>query len=1200
MISAHDRRTFLAGVMGAALFSACTHLPSPLETLACDKPAACVQEDLDALATARLSGDHDAWVKASIRAYRRSPDLTLPVIYGLTPNDGDLGEKDLLALTRALLGRIDDRSAGHQARRMVRNTLKTRYNTDLPDLDTGLVGTWMLVAGFDAPRGAALARVDPPQEAFDPESTVTTHRGVRPWRQVHRPNNRGSLVLKDWTYPTSKQCGHLVTRLRTERPIQLQMRSSSEFRLWVDEQPFAEVRGLDRSMALETILPGTLEAGEHQLELRTCSQSSSWWLEMRAVDSEGRATKIEMLKPKPREKALSSEFSPLDLDALVMALPPADWPKDLRNLIGSSLLYRSGRPMAAFQALGTRQDAPGLLTQRSLAVGARRQEQRLETAELLAKLHSAPLERVQTLLNLNQGDRAAKQLFRNEALMARTDPLALRTIARTLDTFGTSLKRLRLWQRAEKAHPDWLAPLLEQAAILQSSRKHEADQLLNRLKDVAPYHSRLRRRLRRGLRRGEGDLAQNLALIAEDRRYSPLSLSLQMQEAKLLNKTGHRQKARALVDAVRQQNPYARSPQEWIAREDWLDGGMVKAMPELEKLLVLNPSASMALQAKRYLELQGGEQLKVPLWSRPTEAQLLELIENREKHRPPVPASQVMLMDDHLELIQKDGSRRQVITMVRWFLDRRTAQRYLNTKVRGSRLQIHHAFLMKADGTRVDPASRRSGSIRFREIDEGACLVLQYEKVIGASSIIRGLVNGTFWFEATDTWNVKPTFTLATRQGRAPLFHQIGQKIDQKTADQGDLKVWRFQRQGVAPPPTERPVLAPWREQSQVRFSTMDTWDPYVNWVRDLLREGNRITPTVETTARQLTEGASSVAEKVERVYAYATRDIQYEQDYARVIEGWEPHLPDQVVDRKYGDCKDKSMLIIVLLRALGIQAEPVLVRTWSLGEVDTKLPSSQFNHMIAWLPPQDGVPDGRFLDATAEYLDLDNLRHDVQGTLGLIVTSDAWRFQRIPERPAEQEYMRGDLIHLGDARWEVRLESRGHAASTLRRAGKGERQAKTFEAIAASSLWPGSIVESAQMVENQEDRLEVRMVIKVPDQVLSSSGRLALPIVALDGWKRLFSRPSRHYPLMVAGFRWLRLELSSQAGPLKLTGDHVVVKGPSYEGQFNCQDDGRCVLEEQIKRVVVPPSDYTELARHHSAFRQAMVQGELRLDEKP
>ena len=92
---------------------------------------------------------------------------------------------------------------------------------------------------------------------------------------------------------------------------------------------------------------------------------------------------------------------------------------------------------------------------------------------------------MQTLLNLNQGDRAAKQLFRNEALMARTDPLALRTIARTLDTFGTSLKRLRLWQRAEKAHPDWLAPLLEQAAILQSSRKHEADQLLNRLKDVA-------------------------------------------------------------------------------------------------------------------------------------------------------------------------------------------------------------------------------------------------------------------------------------------------------------------------------------------------------------------------------------------------------------------------------------------------------------------------------------------------------------------------------------------------------------------------------------------------------------------------------------------------------------------------------------------------------------------------------------------
>ena len=104
--------------------------------------------------------------------------------------------------------------------------------------------------------------------------------------------------------------------------------------------------------------------------------------------------------------------------------------------------------------------------------------------------------------------------------------------------------------------------------------------------------------------------------------------------------------------------------------------------------------------------------------------------------------------------------------------------------------------------------------------------------------------------------------------------------------------------------------------------------------------------------------------------------------------------------------------------------------------------------------------------------------------------------------------------------------------------------------------------------------------------------------IVARLGW-RLFSRPSRHYPLMVAGFRWLRLELSSQAGPLKLSGDSVAVAGPSYEGQFRC-DEGRCVLEEQIKRVVVPPKDYPDLARHHSAFRQAMVQGELRLDNQP
>lgn len=1194
MENAYHRVFSMASVVGVLLFCACSHLPTPLEPMACKDEAQCLQEDLDALAMARLKGDHAAWVKASIRAYRRSPELALPVVYSLTPNDGDLSEVDRLQATRALMGRINDRAVGHQARRMVRGTLKSRFDHELPHATTGLIDRWMLVAGFDAPRGAALTRVDRPQEAFDPAEAVMTHRGPRPWRAIHNPSNLALTLLSRWTYPTNKQCAHLVTRLSSKTPFQLQIRSSSEFRLWVDEKPFVELRGLDRSLALETTLPGTLAAGEHQVELRTCSQSSSWWFSLHAVDTNGSAQAIEQLAPKPRSNPLSSDFKSFDLDAFVMALPPADWPEPLRRYIGANLLYRSGRPMAAFQALGQPTNAAGLLSLRTIAAGARRSEQRLEAAEALANNFNAPLERIRTLLDLNQADRAARELFRDKQLMARRDPYALAVIDNALNSFGTRLRRLQLWREAEALHPNWLKPLRRQAAILRASRKNEADAIQARINDLAPNYSRQRQQIRK-----QGTFAEKWAALAEERRIHPLKVSLQMQQINLLNHHGYHERARARAAALRQQNPYTLSPQRWIAKERWIDEGMEGAMPELEKLLELDPAESMGLQAKRYLEIQGGEELKVPLWQRPSEAKLMDLVRRREAYRPRVPASQVMLMDDHLELIQADGSRRQVITMIRWFLDRRTAQRYLKTSVRGGRLQIHHAFLIRADGTRVDPASRRGGQIRFREIGEGATMVLQYEKVLRPSTLIRGLVNGGFWFESGDTWNVQPTLTLATRQERTPKFTRVGPPIDEQTAEEDGIRVWRFSRRNVPPPPSERPVIAPWREQSQVRFSTMEKWDPYVDWVRDLLRESRRVTNTLQAKAVELTKDAASAEEKVERVYAYASRQIQYEQDYARVIEGWEPHLPDQVLDRSYGDCKDKSMLIITLLEAVGIRAEPVLVRTWSLGDVDEELPSSQFNHMIAWLPAQEGIAEGRFLDATAEYLDLDNLRHDVQGTRGLIIAKTDWRFQEIPERPASQEYMHGDLIHLGGQRWEVKLEERGHAASMLRRAGKGERQSKTFEAIASSGLWTGAKVESAQMVDNEAGRLELRMIIEVPEQVLGADGRLALPRIAIDGWKRIFARPNRQYQLRVSGFRQLRLNFRSQAGGFELGGEAIEVNNSNYQGKFSCED-GVCRLEERILRASISPEEYSEMAQAHGSFRQSMVQAQLQMGAQP
>ena len=74
------------------------------------------------------------------------------------------------------------------------------------------------------------------------------------------------------------------------------------------------------------------------------------------------------------------------------------------------------------------------------------------------------------------------------------------------------------------------------------------------------------------------------------------------------------------------------------------------------------------------------------------------------------------------------------------------------------------------------------------------------------------------------------------------------------------------------------------------------------------------------------------------------------------------PGDPSTVFSRRFGDCKDKSLLFVTILRALGIEAYPVLVNsTVRRALADWQPSDGAFDHCIAvarcddqtyWLDP--------------------------------------------------------------------------------------------------------------------------------------------------------------------------------------------------------------------------------------------------------
>lgn len=63
------------------------------------------------------------------------------------------------------------------------------------------------------------------------------------------------------------------------------------------------------------------------------------------------------------------------------------------------------------------------------------------------------------------------------------------------------------------------------------------------------------------------------------------------------------------------------------------------------------------------------------------------------------------------------------------------------------------------------------------------------------------------------------------------------------------------------------------------------------------------------------------------------------------------PNAPRTILQRRFSDCEDKTVLLISLLRAIGISAHPVLVNTDKTAFLHNTLPGlTQFDHVITQL----------------------------------------------------------------------------------------------------------------------------------------------------------------------------------------------------------------------------------------------------------
>lgn len=138
-----------------------------------------------------------------------------------------------------------------------------------------------------------------------------------------------------------------------------------------------------------------------------------------------------------------------------------------------------------------------------------------------------------------------------------------------------------------------------------------------------------------------------------------------------------------------------------------------------------------------------------------------------------------------------------------------------------------------------------------------------------------------------------------------------------------------------------------YRPYPAVQVSDFASWAEVAEWGRDLFRVD---APIPGELARVVEEIRATHPDDRGRLEG-ALRFVQDEIRYLAVDIGQNshrPYPPSVVIGRRYGDCKDKALVLITMLEELGLEAHPALVST-TYGEhvADFHPTADVFDHAI-------------------------------------------------------------------------------------------------------------------------------------------------------------------------------------------------------------------------------------------------------------
>ena len=236
------------------------------------------------------------------------------------------------------------------------------------------------------------------------------------------------------------------------------------------------------------------------------------------------------------------------------------------------------------------------------------------------------------------------------------------------------------------------------------------------------------------------------------------------------------------------------------------------------------------------------------------------------------------------------------------------------------------------------------------------------------------------------------------------------------------------------------------------QITDLVNWQSVGRWKANLYGAPKTISDELQAEIDKIAQSSSTDKERVAAVLAFVQTEIRY-LGIEIGAGGYVPRDPSKTFARRFGDCKDKTLLMVTMLERLGIQADPLLVDTSNKQGIAEFLPSlSAFDHVITHVTLDKKT---YFLDGTkgAQIGTLDTLQQSRYGK-GLIISPESQGLITIiPKHPVKYTTDITETFGFNDTSKTVTLEVStvlyGNAADKVLR----WRADKGLEAVTKSYL---------------------------------------------------------------------------------------------------------------------------------------------------